>query len=111
MKRLMIGVGAGAVLAILLSGCSSTAVVQPIKTVTVEVKVKEPCVVVPAKPAYAFGKGEKPESDAVQAQILASDFEKAEQYGIAWEVASTGCRISADTAPAVAPQASDSPRK
>lgn len=106
MRRLLIGFGAGAALAV-MAGCAS-APEPKVQTVVVEKKVTEPCLVPPAKPVYQFGQGAKP-SGAEQARILASDFEKAEQYGVEWEVASIGCQISGGTSPVAAQPASGMP--
>lgn len=77
--------------ALALAGCASGPVEQ--KVVTVQVKVQEPCIdKVPRRPAYQTGKGEYP-GDAAAAQALASDFERAEQYGIQWEAAASGCLV------------------
>lgn len=80
---------------LLLSACASTKPEIQIREVvnTVKVPVKVPCIdKAPARPVYQFGKGEPP-SDKEMAAILAEDFEKAEQYGLAWEVAAAGCSV------------------
>ena len=74
-----------AILAVLalLPGC--------IKTRIVKVEVSVPCLKAkPAKPVYAFGRGDAPaSSEAVK--ILARDFEAADRYGTEWEGAAAGC--------------------
>ena len=81
-----------AVAAMALAGCVTPG--QPkTEVVTVQVKVKEPCVEkAPARPKYQTGKGDYP-GDAAAAQILAADFERAEQYGADWEAAAAGCLV------------------
>lgn len=80
---------------ILLAACSATPKVQIKEVVnTVKVPVKVPCIAkAPERPEYRFGVGEPP-SDKEMAAILAEDFEKADQYGRAWEVAAAGCSIA-----------------
>lgn len=76
-------------MAIILAGCMTT---QP-KPQSVEVQVRVPCIKnAPTKPVYLTGKGEYPGGKAA-AQILAKDFENAEQYGNEWEAAAAGCLI------------------
>lgn len=76
-------------MAALLAGCAHDPV--PPVTTTVYVKVTEPCIKQePVKPEYRTGKGPWP-GDKAAAAILADDFEKAEQYGVQWEAAATGC--------------------
>lgn len=71
-----------------LAGCATRTVVE---TVTVKVPVAVMCLKeAPGKPVYGTGKGVYP-GDKEAAAILASDFEKAEQYGRAWEAAAAGC--------------------
>jgi hypothetical protein len=73
-----------------LTGCASA---PEQKVVTVQVKVKEPCIdKVPRRPVYQTGKGDYP-GDAAAAQALAADFERAEQYGVQWEAAAAGCLV------------------
>lgn len=79
-------------LALGLAGCAGQQVPAPAVTVAT-VKVKEPCIAkVPERPAYETGRGQYP-GDKAAAAILAKDFEKAEQYGTAWEAAAAGCII------------------
>lgn len=78
------------VLALLLGGCAHR-IEQ--KVVTVHVPTPVPCIAaedVPVKPEYRTGRGEYP-GEKEAAQMLAADFEAAEQYGIAWEAAAAGC--------------------
>ena len=76
-------------MAALLAGCA-TQQTKP-EVITAYVKVKEPCIAVaPPAPEYRTGKGAFP-GDKAAAAILADDFEKAEQYGTAWETAAAGC--------------------
>lgn len=85
----LIAAGAAALLA---AGCATTGEPQQ-KVVTVQVKVKEPCIEkAPKRPAYQTGKGEYP-GDTAAAQALAADFERAEQYGVQWEAAAAGCMV------------------
>ena len=80
--------------AIFMAGCASTPD-EPPKATMVFTKVKEPCISkTPKKPVYRFGKGVRPKSDAAMAQVLAEDFEAAEQYGTEWEAAAAGCVIT-----------------
>lgn len=77
--------------AIGLSGCGGKPV-APVVT-TIQVPVVKPCIArekAPKRPAYETGKGKYP-GDKAAAAILAKDFEKAEQYGTAWEAAAAGC--------------------
>lgn len=78
-------------LAIMLAGCVTP---QPKpQPQIVEVQVRVPCVKkAPVKPAYLTGKGDYPGGKAA-AQILARDFESAEQYGNEWAAAAAGCLI------------------
>lgn len=81
------------VLALAVSGCATNRAAGPetIKTVEVLKKVKEPCISkAPVKPARKTGKGAYP-GDAAAASTLASDLERAEQYGAQWEAAAAGC--------------------
>lgn len=81
---------------LLLSACASTKPEIQIREVvnTVKVPVKVPCIdKAPERPQYRFGVGERP-SDKEMAAILAEDFEKAEQYGTAWEAAAAGCLVA-----------------
>ncbi len=80
---------------VLLAACSSTPEVRYKAVVnTVQVPVKVPCIEKrPERPKYQFGVGEPP-SDKEMAAILAEDFEKADQYGRAWEAAAAGCSIA-----------------
>lgn len=73
--------------ALALGGCAG-----PRQQVTMaDVAVSVPCIdAAPAKPVYQTGKGTYP-GEKRAAVILADDFEKADQYGLAWEVASIGC--------------------
>lgn len=79
----------------MLAACSTTPEIQyrdVIKEVKVPVSV--PCIKKkPVRPDYQFGVGEMP-SDTDMAAILAEDFEKAEQYGLAWEAAAAGCSVT-----------------
>ena len=78
-----------ALLAALLAGCASAPIQQ--KVVTVQVKVREPCIpVAPDRPNYVTGKGAYP-GEKEAARALANDFESAEQYGRNWEAAAAGC--------------------
>lgn len=87
----MIRVCATALAVLLLGGCASTPD-EPQKVTMVFTKVKEPCITkAPTRPTYKFGKGARPKSDTAMAQILAEDFEAAEQYGTDWEAAAAGC--------------------
>ena len=74
----------------MLAGCAAQP--APIeKVITVEKRVKEPCIdKAPVRPVYQYGKGEWQGGKSAAMQ-LADDFEKAEQYGIAWEAAAAGC--------------------
>ena len=75
-----------------LAGCAGPQQVEQ-QVITVQVPVAVPCVEkVPARPVYRTGKGEWP-TGAAAARILADDFEKAEQYGHAWEAAAAGCLV------------------
>jgi hypothetical protein len=83
-----------------LAGCITP---PKAEVVTVQVKVKEPCIAqVPKRPAYQTGKGAYP-GDAAAAKILATDFERAEQYGTDWEAASAGCLVLRQSEPAAQP--------
>ena len=85
-------VAVGACLAtLLIAGCQASAPVE--KAITVQVPVIKPCIEkVPARPTYQTGKGAYP-GETAAAQILASDFEKPEQYGHDWEAAAAGCLV------------------
>lgn len=84
--------------ALALSGCATPATEAP-KVITVQVKVKEPCIAqAPERPVYQTGKGEYPGEKAA-AKILADDFEMAERYGTAWEAAAAGCIQAPPAAP------------
>lgn len=73
-----------------LTGCAIWQQPQQ-RVVTVQVKVKEPCISSPpTRPAYQTGKGEYP-GERAAAKVLADDFERAEQYGHQWEAAAAGC--------------------
>lgn len=75
-----------------LAGCAGQQTVEQ-QVITVQVPVAVPCVdKVPARPVYRTGKGDWP-GDKAAAVILADDFEKAEQYGHAWEAAAAGCLV------------------
>lgn len=75
-------------LMVVLAGCTT-----PQEPQTVKVEVVKPCIKeAPKRPAYQTGKGAYPGEKAAAA-ILAADFEKAEQYGTAWEAAAAGCII------------------
>lgn len=88
--------------ALLAAGCTTTAAPTQ-KVVTVQVKVKEPCIdKAPKRPVYQTGKGDYP-GEAAAASILAADFERAEQYGVQWEAAAAGCLIIKPTGAAAAP--------
>lgn len=77
-------------LAAALAGCATKPQAAR-EVVEVKVKVKEPCIdKAPKRPQYQTGKGAYP-GEAAAASMLASDFEKAEQYGAQWEAAATGC--------------------
>lgn len=77
---------AAMVLMVALAGCAT-----PQEPQTVKVEVIKPCIKeAPKRPAYQTGKGAYPGEKAAAA-ILAADFEKAEQYGTAWEAAAAGC--------------------
>lgn len=82
-------------LALSLAACATKPEVQIKEVVnTVKVPVTVPCVTkAPERPQYQFGVGERP-TDKEMAAILAEDFEKAEQYGLAWEAAAAGCLIA-----------------
>lgn len=83
--RLLVIVAALAVLA----GCAHNQPKQDIQRI--EVPVKVPCIErAPAKPVYRTGVGPYP-GEKQAALILADDFERAEQYGAAWEAAAAGC--------------------
>ncbi len=70
-----------------LIGCAS----GPQVPVTVEIPVSKPCITKkPVRPVYKTGVGAYP-GDKESAAILAADFEAAEQYGYAWELAAIGC--------------------
>lgn len=74
------------ILVLALAGCAT-----PQEPQTVKVEVIKPCIKeAPKRPAYQTGKGAYPGEKAAAA-ILAADFEKAEQYGTAWEAAAAGC--------------------
>lgn len=74
---------------LMLAACASTPTTP--KVTTIYVPVKEPCISkAPDRPAYRYGKGNYP-GDKAAAALLAADFEAAEQYGNAWELAATGC--------------------
>lgn len=74
------------VLALALAGCATQQEPQ-----TIKVEVIKPCIKeAPKRPAYKTGKGAYP-GEKEAAAILAADFEKAEQYGTAWEAAAAGC--------------------
>lgn len=77
-----------------LAACQSPQPPAPAeRVVTVEVKVKEPCIVSPpSRPAYQTGRGEYP-GERAAARVLADDFERAEQYGHQWEAAAAGCIV------------------
>ena len=83
MKRLLIAA------ALALAGCTTPQVQT--RVVEVKIPVQVPCIEkAPARPAYRFGKGPKP--DEKQAAVLiTADLEAAKQYGIAWEAAAAGC--------------------
>lgn len=75
-----------------LAGCGWRQVPPP-KVVTVQVKVKEPCIASPpSRPPYQTGKGDYP-GERAAAKALADDFERAEQYGHQWEAAAAGCLV------------------
>lgn len=77
---------------LLLGGCA-TAPQPRQQVVEVKIKVKEPCIdKAPTRPQYQTGKGAYP-GDIAAAAMLASDFEKAEQYGVQWEAAAAGCMV------------------
>jgi len=85
---------------IALAGCT-TAPAPEQKIITVEKPVATPCIKrVPERPVYGYGKGEKPESDGQQALLLIQDFERAEQYGVAWEAAAAACIIGGNASAA-----------
>lgn len=74
----------------LLVGCQATPQEQP-APVQVDRLVPVACIDKrPERPVYRYGKGPEP-SDIEKGAILVEDFEKAEQYGIAWETAAAGC--------------------
>lgn len=78
-----------------LAGCATTDPEVVERVITVQVKVKDPCIAEPpTRPTYRTGKIAKPISDAEKAGILVEDFEKAEQYGLSWETAAAGCVIA-----------------
>lgn len=80
-------------MALALAGCQTTPPPKP-EIVTVEVKVKEPCISrAPERPEYQTGKGPYP-GDKDAAAILAADFEKADQYATQWETAAIGCLVA-----------------
>lgn len=92
-------VGAGPLLGAFMSALAGCAEVQPVapeRLVTrVEVPLAVPCLRErPPRPTYRTGTGEWP-GDQQASRILADDFEKAEQYGRAWEAAAAGCEVSA----------------
>ena len=106
MKRLTIALALA-----LLAGCATP---PPEKVVTVQVEVAVPCLKpegVPAKPVYQYGKGERPASGAIKAQLLAHDLEQADQYGAAWEAAAAGCLVLSGSRPSGARPSPDSSRK
>lgn len=77
-------------LAVALAGCSATREPEQ-KIITVTKIVVEPCISkAPERPTYNTGKGAWPD-DKLAAVTLADDFERAEQYGVAWEAAAAGC--------------------
>lgn len=76
--------------AVFLSGCALLQP-KPADVQRVEIPVKVPCIErAPAKPVYRTGVGPYP-GEKQAALILADDFERAEQYGAAWEAAAAGC--------------------
>ncbi len=76
---------------LLIAGCQAPAPAE--KVITVQVPVIKPCIEkAPVRPAYQTGQGAYP-GETAAAQILASDFEKAEQYGHDWEAAAAGCLV------------------
>lgn len=82
-----------ALFAVALCGCNTTPPAPATQIVQVDKLVKVPCVAKkPDRPVYQFGKGAAP-SEIEQGAILIADFEKAEQYGYAWEAATAGCMI------------------
>jgi hypothetical protein len=92
------------VLALSACGSSPTAPLVPkIETVEVKVPVSTPCIVeAPARPLYAWGKGDYP-GDKAAVGILLIDHERSVQYGKAWEAASTGCVRSVSESASVTP--------
>lgn len=74
----------------LLVGCQATQPVQPAPTL-VDRPIRLPCIEKrPERPVYRYGKGPEPD-DKEKGAILIEDFERAEQYGIAWEAAAAAC--------------------
>ena len=93
-----IGVAVLAALVILgsvaLSGCQATPPAQAPRTeiVTVEKKVKEPCISkAPTRPVMRWAAGPLPATDKEKVGILLIDWENAQQYGTDWESAAAGC--------------------
>lgn len=82
-----------------LGGCSGFSS-QRQQVTTADIAIAVPCIdAAPTKPEYKTGKGAYP-GEKQAAVILADDFEKADQYGLAWEVASIGCvKPAANPAP------------
>lgn len=91
-SRVRIGLLCLAVLALSACGATATAPLAPkIETVEVKVPVSTPCIVeAPARPLYAWGKGDYP-GDKAAVGILLIDHERSVRYGKDWEAASTGC--------------------
>jgi hypothetical protein len=79
------------VMFILLTGCQANSAKPEPEIVTVKVMVKEACIEsTPIRPEFKTGTGPYP-GDKAAAAILAEDFEMAEQYANAWEMAVVGC--------------------
>ena len=92
------------VLALSACGSTPTATLTPkIETVEVKVPVSTPCIVqAPARPLYAWGKGDYP-GDKAAVGILLIDHERSVQYGKAWEAATVGCVRSVSESASVTP--------
>lgn len=80
-----------AIVCLLLCGCGT----QPKKPITVEVPVVIPCLKeIPKRPEMKFDSLPPPKNEAEAAEqirVLWKDREAANQYGIEWEAAASGC--------------------
>lgn len=95
MRALLIGIGAGAALA--LAGCTTPQVQT--RVVEVKVPVQVPCIErAPVRPAYRFGKGKAP-GEKEAAVLITADLEAAKLYGVAWEAAAAGCHVGPPARP------------